>query len=88
VIDPAHDPDTAKESAAFQVALWEIVYETAPTYNLTSGAFKETAANDGVRTLAQGWLSDLGTVSNVNVFKLESLGHYDGGFGRLLHGRR
>ena len=69
--------DTAKESAAFQVALWEILYETSTTYSLFSGAFMETASNDGIRTLAQGWLSDLGSVSNVNVFKLESLGHYD-----------
>ena len=71
------DVDTTVEAAAFQVALWEILYETSSTYSLTSGAFTETAANDGVRTLAQGWLSNLGTVSNVNVFKLESLGYYD-----------
>ncbi|GEM_PF-731113 len=71
------DVDTALESAAFQVALWEILYETDPTYKLTSGAFTETKLDNGVRTLAQGWLSNLGTVSNVYVFKLESLGHYD-----------
>jgi hypothetical protein len=69
--------DTAQEAAAFQVALWEILYETAPTYSLTSGAFRETASNDGIRLLAQNWLNDLGTVSNVNVFKLESIGYYD-----------
>ena len=71
------DVDTSLEAAAFQVALWEILYETSATYSLTGGAFMETASNNGVRTLAQGWLSNLGSVSNVNVFKLESLGRYD-----------
>jgi hypothetical protein len=69
--------DTVKEAAAFQVALWEILYETAPTYSLTSGAFRETASDNGIRLMAQNWLSNLGTVSNVNVFKLESLGYYN-----------
>jgi len=68
--------DTAKEAAAFQVALWEILYD-APSYQLTSSVFRETALDNGVRALAQGWLADLGSVSNVNVFKLESLGHFD-----------
>jgi len=72
------DVDTAKESAAFQVALWELTYENSGSYDLFAGSFKETAFNDGVRALAQNWLADLGTFSNVKVFKLESLGYYNG----------
>ena len=68
--------DTAKEAAAFQVALWEILYD-APSYALTSSVFRETALDNGVRAMAQGWLADLGSVRNVNVFKLESVGHFD-----------
>ena len=69
--------DTAQEAAAFQVALWELEYETSGTYDLTHGSFKETSSDSGVRTLAQSWLSNLGTVSMFNVQVLESLGHYD-----------
>jgi hypothetical protein len=69
--------DTALESAAFQIALWEINYETSGTYSLTSGIFKETATDSGVRTLAQSYLSNLGSFSNVHVSKLESLGYYN-----------
>ena len=68
--------NTALESAAFQIALWEITYENTGIYSLTAGSFKETAANDGVRTLAQSYLSDLGSVSNVHVAKLASVGYH------------
>ena len=64
-----NDADT---SAAFQLALWEILYETpAANYSLSSGSFTETA-NPSVSNLANVWLSDLGTVSNVNVQRLYS----------------
>jgi hypothetical protein len=69
--------DTALETAAFQIALWEINYETSGSYNLTTGIFKETATDSGVRTLAQSYLSNLGSANYVHVSKLESLGHYD-----------
>jgi hypothetical protein len=81
------DVDTMKESAAFQVALWEITYENTDGYDLFAGSFKETAYNDGVRALAQSWLADLGTFSNVKVFKLESLGYRDGN-GRWVAGHQ
>jgi hypothetical protein len=69
--------DTSLESAAFQIALWEITYENTGGYDLMSGSFKETAADGGVRTLAQSYLSDLGSFSAVHVAKLESRGYYD-----------
>ncbi len=52
--------DTANESAAFQVAVWEIVYDTNAT--LTSGTFVLNNAS-AVATLAQGWLN---TITDAN----------------------
>ncbi|MEO6031146.1 MAG: PEP-CTERM sorting domain-containing protein [Burkholderiaceae bacterium] len=73
--------DTATKSAAFQVALWEIMYDTGSLYRLSNpsqGIFSETASNNGVRALAQSYLDDLGSVSNFQVSMLQSLGHYNG----------
>lgn len=79
--------DTSLESAAFQIALWEITYENTGIYSLTAGSFKETAANDGVRTLAQSYLSNLGSVSNVHVAKLASVGYHSAS-GRWVPGQQ
>jgi hypothetical protein len=68
--------DDAVKSAAFQVALWEITYETENKYDLSKGSFRETDEDGDVRKTAQGWLSDLGTQNNVQVSKLESDGYY------------
>lgn len=52
--------NNASTSAAFQLAVWEIVYETAGAgYNLNSGNFSAWGASDGSLGLAQGWLSNL-----------------------------
>jgi len=32
--------DTAAEAAGFQIALWEVVYETGSSYDMASGSFK------------------------------------------------
>ncbi len=52
------------ESAAFQLAVWEIVSETgASTYSalgLGSGNFQATYGNSTARTTADDWLRDLG----------------------------
>lgn len=47
---------TANNSAAFQLAVWEIVNETDATYSLGAGAF--TASGTGSGT-ASTWLTDL-----------------------------
>jgi hypothetical protein len=53
--------DTKAESGAFQLAVWEIVYEKSGTYSLGTGNFRVTSASDGARTLANTWLANLGT---------------------------
>nr|WP_315208325.1 PEP-CTERM sorting domain-containing protein [uncultured Albidiferax sp.] len=60
---------TAQETAALQIAVWEIVNETARTasrlqLNLSSGNFKITSAGTGTVALAQGWLNGLATANN------------------------
>jgi hypothetical protein len=46
------------QSAAFQIAAWEVVNELAGTgsYNATSGDFRVTSGNASVLGLANGWL--------------------------------
>jgi hypothetical protein len=48
---------SAVESAALQVAIWEVLYDTASP-NLTSGQFRLTSGGL-VQTIAQGYLDDL-----------------------------
>ncbi|NOT69114.1 MAG: PEP-CTERM sorting domain-containing protein [Methylophilaceae bacterium] len=51
----------ATESAAFQVALWEIVNEASSNaLSLTTGDFKVTPWNAAVTGLASNWLNSLG----------------------------
>jgi hypothetical protein len=55
---------SAANDAAFQLALWEIVYDSDATLNLTSGIVADTfSANSfsGARAIAAGWLSGLDT---------------------------
>ena len=72
--------DTAVEEAAFQIAVWEIVYETTGTlYNLASGAASfagGTASSSGALTLASGWLAGLED-SGPTVTVLDSRLHQD-----------
>ena len=66
---------TTDRSAALQLAVWEIVYESGP-YNLGTGAFKVTSGNAAARTLAQGWLNGLGSVTGqANLFVLPAVGN-------------
>ena len=45
------------DSAGFQLALWELMYENAPTYDLISGNFQATSAALGKATTLLGNLS-------------------------------
>lgn len=73
-----HAVNTAAAQAAFQIAVWELAYETSATYDLTSGAARffggSAAASGGALTLASTWLGQLGSLSNTSdVQVLESI---------------
>lgn len=54
---------SALNDAAFQLSLWEIVYDYSGTLGLTAGGSQNFWASsfDGARTLANSWLSELQT---------------------------
>lgn len=83
-----HLVNTATTQAAFQIAVWELAYETNTTYDVTSGAarfFGGSAADPGgALSLASTWLSQLSSITNTSdVQVLESItqrnipGHQD-----------
>lgn len=54
------DLTNSVQTAGFQLALWEIIYEKPTnTFNVTSGDFRETSGNAAVLTAASGFLSGL-----------------------------
>lgn len=67
--------NTELAASAFQIAVWEIVYETASSYGLSSGNATFSggqAASDGALTLASSWLarlSDVTTITHLNVLE-------------------
>lgn len=70
-----HEVNDATEQAAFQIAIWELAYETSPTgYDVGSGSamFFGGTADNGALALANSWLSTLGQTNNVNLQVLES----------------
>lgn len=79
-------PDST-HSAAFQLAIWEIVYDHG-TYNptpgnpsglsLASGDFTVTSGSSTTRNLAQGWLDALATFTDTyHLVFLQSPNHQD-----------
>lgn len=73
--------DNSVAQAAFQIAVWEIAYETSGSYNLGAGAATfsgGTAASSGALALATTWLNGLGSVNGGPALTvLESAGHQD-----------
>lgn len=72
----------ATAQAAFQIAIWEIAYETSSIYDLASGSatfYGGTADTSGALTLATSWLNALPGVtrSPYTLSVLESTGHQD-----------
>lgn len=66
--------------AAFQIAVWEIAYETTNLYNLADGSAVfsgGSAATSGALTLASGWLSTLANGAHPSISVLESREHQD-----------
>lgn len=63
----------ATQSAAVQLALWEVAFETGPNLDVTGGAFYVDGGNSAAaRTLANSYLSNLGnwTVSSTQTATL------------------
>ena len=70
--------NNAVTSAAFQLAIWEIVNERAGTaYNLSSGNFTAWAASSSAISIAQGWLNNLPGTSNYSVDVWQSATHQE-----------
>lgn len=63
---------SGNNAAAFQLAIWEILYErNTPSYNLASGSFFSNAALSAPHTIAQGWLNQVNNPSNsANTYSL------------------
>lgn len=69
-----HEVNDATEQAAFQIAVWELAYETAADYDVGFGSAVfsgGSAASSGALALADSWLDQLGP-SKVNLQVLES----------------
>lgn len=70
--------NNAVTSAAFQLAIWEIVNERAGNaYNLSSGNFTAWGASSSAISVAQGWLNNLPGTSNYSVSVWQSSTHQD-----------
>jgi PEP-CTERM motif len=73
--------DTSVEEAAFQIAVWEIAYETTPgAYSLGSGAASfsgGSADSSGALALAATWLAGLGNGAGRSISVIESPDHQD-----------
>ncbi len=66
----------ARHSAAFQLAIWEIIYDG--DLDLHAGGFHVTSGDAATITLAQGWLNALGNFSDTyNLVWLHSDSHQD-----------
>ena len=53
----------AQTSSAFQLAAWEIMAETGATLSVSNGSFTVTNDALGATSLANSWLSSLGTAA-------------------------
>jgi len=59
-------------SAAFQLSLWEIIYDPG-TLNLSAGSFIATTSFNGAREIAQGWLDQLSVSQALDLYQFEVL---------------
>jgi hypothetical protein len=75
-----HLVNNSKTEAAFQIAIWEIAYETSGTYDLNGGVATfsgGTANTSGALGLATTWLGSLGSGPGVALTVLENGEHQD-----------
>lgn len=66
--------DTTNESAAFQLAVWEIVTESGPSMNVLTGDFLiQRGATSNQRNLANDWLAAVTASGAAKTFNAERL---------------
>jgi len=68
---------TNVKSAAFQLALWEAVYDD--DFNITTGDFRAASGDTNVNTAAAGYLSAASTYAGPNLWNVLFLESTDGG---------
>lgn len=73
------DLDNDSQSAGFQLALWELAYESSGTFDVQNGTFS-TVASMGAVDAANGFLGNLGgqITKSYHVDYYESLGYGNG----------
>ena len=59
-------------SVAFQLAVWEIKYESGGPFDLFSGNFQVTSGASATTTQAQTWLNNLGSIQGYTITLLHS----------------
>jgi hypothetical protein len=70
--------NSSTTSSAFQLAMWELLNETAGNpFNLSAGNFRAYGASDSSITLAQTWLDNLPSASTYKVKIYESASRQD-----------
>jgi hypothetical protein len=62
-------PMDAKQSAAVQAAVWEVLYETSGTYDLTAGSFVATSADAGT----QGYINAINWAGIMSMHRTHSV---------------
>jgi hypothetical protein len=72
-----HVTNSPLTEAAFQIAVWEIAYETSGTYKLDYGDARFGANSVAALVLATDWLDHLGTGNGYSVRVLESAFNQD-----------
>lgn len=72
-------PVNAEQSAAVQAAVWEVLYETAPVYDLTAGAFVATSSDPTTNALlgSVNWAGIMAGPVTHHVDQLYSREHQD-----------
>ena len=64
-------PTNQANSAAFQAAVWEIVYETNSGYGLGSGSFQGSFAINSITTQANDWLTAVNTFQGSTLYSAQ-----------------
>lgn len=69
-------------SAAFQLSVWELFYETSTTHDLDNGSFRDALANDNAHKIADQWLADVDAYSgdgylNWQLYRFDSATNQD-----------